>query len=122
MGGANAASRARQAGALKELKKAMARAIRKSDAKFGKAYRKLAKDRAHADQALGAAVNSMNDGLAKQAALADARFGKTVKNIAAARAQAARQVADARKAFTPSVAAVTATMKDQETRLTGEIA
>merc|ERR1711959_54821 len=120
--GANAASRARQAGALKELKKAMARAIRKSDAKFGKAYRKLAKDRAHADQALGAAVNSMNDGLAKQAALADARFGKTVKNIAAARAQAARQVADARKAFTTSVAAVTATMKDQETRLTGEIA
>jgi len=120
--GANAASRARQAAALKELKKAMARAIRKSDAKFGKAYRKLAKDRAHADQALGAAVNSMNDGLAKQAALADARFGKTVKNIAAARAQAARQVADARKAFTTSVAAVTATMKDQETRLTGEIA
>merc|ERR1711964_204574 len=89
---------------------------------FSKVYRKLAKDRAHADQALGGAVNAMNDGLAKQASLADARFGKTVKNIAAARAQAACQLANARKSFTTAVAGVTAHMKDQETRLTGEIA
>merc|ERR1711981_1316643 len=120
--GANAASAAQEASVLKALKISMASALKKSQQKFDKVYVKLAKDRAHADQALGAAVNSMNDGLAKQAALADARFGKTVKNIAAARAQAARQVADARKDFTTSVAAVTATMKDQETRLTGEIA
>merc|ERR1712096_509287 len=120
--GANAASAAREASVLKALKISMASALKKSQQKFDKVYVKLAKDRAHADQALGGAVNAMNDGLAKQASLADARFGKTVKNIAAARAQAARQLANARKSFTTAVAGVTAHMKDQETRLTGEIA
>merc|ERR1712093_439310 len=117
-----AASAARQVTVLTTLKSAMSRAIRKSDAKFGKAYRKLAQDRAHADAALGGAVNSMNDGLAKQAALADARFSHTVKNIAKARAQAARQVSDARKSFTTSMYRVTSEVKDLETRLSGEIA
>jgi len=120
--GANAASAAQEASVLKALKISMASALKKSQQKFDKVYVKLAKDRAHADQALGGAVNAMNDGLAKQASLADARFGKTVKNIAAARAQAARQLANARKSFTTAVAGVTAHMKDQETRLTGEIA
>merc|ERR1711959_139754 len=119
---ANVAAAAQEASVLKALKTSMASALKKSQQKFDKVYVKLAKDRAHADQALGGAVNAMNDGLAKQASLADARFGKTVKNIAAARAQAARQLANARKSFTTAVAGVTAHMKDQETRLTGEIA
>merc|ERR1712159_705146 len=105
--GANAASAARQVTVLTTLKTAMAKAQRRANAKFGKAYRQLAKDRARADAALGGAVNGINDGLAKQAALADARFSRTVKNIAKARRQAAKQVSDARKAFTTSMYRVT---------------
>merc|ERR1712072_1058795 len=120
--GANAASAARQVTVLTTLKSAMSKAQRRANRKFGKAYRKLAKDRAHADTALAGAVNRMNDGLAKQAALADARFSHTVKNIAAARAQARNQVAAARRSFTTAMVRVTSEVKDQETRLSGEIA
>merc|ERR1712159_743682 len=108
--GANAASAARQVTVLTTLKTAMAKAQRRANAKFGKAYRQLAKDRARADAALGGAVNGINDGLAKQAALANARR------------QAAKQVSDARKAFTTSMYRVTSEVKDLETRLSGEIA
>merc|ERR1711981_398854 len=120
--GANAASAARQVTVLTTLKTAMAKAQRRANAKFGKAYRRLAKDRARADAALGGAVNGINDGLAKQAALADARFSRTVKNIAKARRQAAKQVSNARKSFTTSMYRVTSEVKDLETRLSGEIA
>merc|ERR1711939_588502 len=120
--GANAASAARQVTVLTTLKSAMAKAQRRANRKFGKAYRKLAKNRAHADTALAGAVNRMNDGLAKQAALADARFSHTVRNIAAARAQARNQVAAARRSFTTAMVRVTSEVKDQETRLSGEIA
>merc|ERR1711939_364354 len=81
--GANAASAARQVTVLTTLKSAMSKAQRRANRKFGKAYRKLAKDRAHADTAL-----------------ADARFSHTVRNIAAARVQARNQVAAARRSFT----------------------
>merc|ERR1712167_155258 len=78
-------------------------------------------DRATADEQLAASVNNINDKIAKQAALADSRFSKTVKDISAARAEAASEVAGARKQFATSIAAVTAHVKDQETRLTGDI-
>merc|ERR1719326_946243 len=113
--GANAASAARQVTVLTTLKSAMSKAQRRAN-------RKLAKARAHADTALAGAVNRMNDGLAKQAALADARFSHTVRNIAAARAQARNQVAAARRSFTTAMVRVTSEVKDQETRLSGEIA
>merc|ERR1711998_450696 len=74
------------------------------------------------DASLAASVKNINDGIAKQAALADSRFSKTVKNIAAARAQAAKQVSDARKTFATSIARTVASVKDQESRLSGEIA
>merc|ERR1719174_1041540 len=90
--------------------------------KFGKLYRNMAKQRASADSALSGAVKNINDGIAKQAALADSRFSKTVKNIAAARAQSSKQVSDARKTFATSIARTVASVKDQETRLSGEIA
>merc|ERR1712072_1134846 len=89
---------------------------------MGKLYRHMAADRARADSALAASVKNINDGIAKQAALADSRFSKTVKNIAAARAQAAKQVSDARKTFATSIAATVSAVKDQESRLSGEIA
>merc|ERR1719267_410707 len=48
------ADKARQAAAMKFLKASMKKAAAESDKKFGKAYKKLADDRAHADKALGA--------------------------------------------------------------------
>merc|ERR1712054_385830 len=120
--GANAASAARQVTVLTTLKAAMAKAQKRANAKFGKAYKQLAKDRAHADAAMGGAVNQINQAIARQAALADHRFSHTVKNIARARAQAQRDVGNARKAFTTSLYRVTSTVKDLETRLSGEIA
>merc|ERR1711934_1262003 len=97
-------------------------AQRRASRKFGKLYRNMAKQRASADSALSGAVKNINDGIAKQAALADSRFSKTVKNIAAARAQSSKQVPDARKTFATSIARTVASVKDQETRLSGEIA
>merc|ERR1719182_768018 len=58
----------------------------------------------------------------RYAALADSRFSKTVKNIAAARAQSSKQVSDARKTFATSIARTVAMVKNQESRLSGEIA
>merc|ERR1719409_808382 len=119
---ANAKSSARQATVLLTLKRSLAKARKRADAKFGKAYRTLAANRAHADNALASAVNNMNDKLAQQAALADSRFSKTVKNIGAARKQAAAQIAYARKAMSTAIYTVSSQVKDQETRLSGEIA
>merc|ERR1712167_536336 len=99
----------------------MAAAQRRASAKFGGLYVKMAKSRASADSALASSVKSINDGIAKQAALADSRFSKTVKNIAAARAQAAKQVSDARKTFATAIVSTVAMVKNQESRLSGEI-
>merc|ERR1712167_465051 len=92
------------------------------DKKFGKAYAKLAGDRKHAEEALGGAVDGLNDALAKQAALADSRFEKTVKDIAEARKQAADEVADLRKEFGTEMALATAEAKKTEQILVDNIA
>merc|ERR1712070_704979 len=118
---ANSASEARGASVLKEIATAMHAAKKASQAKFAKLYAKMAGDRKTADKNLQAAVVNINDKIAKQAALADARFSKTVKDIKAAKAEAAAEVGAARKSFATSIAAVTAAVKDQETRLAGEI-
>merc|ERR1711934_1259255 len=119
---ANAKSAAGFRAALKSVQGALVAARKKASNKFGKLYRNMAKQRAAADSALSGAVKNINDGIAKQAALADSRFSKTVKNIAAARAQSSKQVSDARKTFATSIARTVASVKDQETRLSGEIA
>merc|ERR1712100_121156 len=119
---ANAKSAAGFRAALKSVNGALVAARHRASNKFGKLYRNMAKQRAAADSALSGAVKNINDGIAKQAALADSRFSKTVKNIAAARAQSAKQVSDARKTFATSIARTVASVKDQETRLSGEIA
>merc|ERR1711939_800626 len=108
--------------ALKSVGKALASAKKKAEGKFGKLFMRIAGERARADKSLAASVKQINDGIAKQAALADSRFSKTVKNIAAARAQAAKQVSDARKTFATSIAATVSAVRDQESRLSGEIA
>merc|ERR1712216_617050 len=119
---ANAKSAAGFRAALKSVQGALVAAQRRASNKFGKLYRHMAADRARADSALAASVKNINDGIAKQAALAASRFSKTVKNIAAARAQAAKQVSDARKTFATSIAATVSAVKDQESRLSGEVA
>merc|ERR1711988_330067 len=96
-------------------------AEKEASAKFGKAYMRLASDRARFDKKLGAATTGLNDALAKQAALADSRFSKTVKDLATARKQATSQVQQLRKNFATQLATVTAEAKNVETRLTGEI-
>merc|ERR1712205_227952 len=97
-------------------------AEKESAQKFGKAYERLAANRANFDKKLGAATTGLNDALAKQAALADSRFSKTVKDLASARKQATNQVQQLRKDFATQMATVTSQAKNVETRLVGEIA
>merc|ERR1712054_714774 len=112
---------ARQASALKFLKEQMEIAKKETDQKFGKAYEKLADDRAEADTALAGAVTALNDELAKQAALADTRFRNTVKDINSARKKAASDVAQARKDFAIGMANVEDQVKAVEQSIVGQI-
>merc|ERR1712072_1321602 len=113
---------ARQKAALKFAATQLQIAEKESAQKFGKAYEKLADNRARFDKKLGASVTGLNDALAKQAALADSRFPKTVKDLNSARRQATNQVRQLRKDFATQMATVTAEVKNVETRLVGEIA
>merc|ERR1719181_2441745 len=90
--------------------------------KFGKAYKRMGGNRASADRKLGRATASLNAALAKRSALEDGRFAKTVKDIKGAKKAAWAAVTMARKRFTLGLASVTSAIKDQETRLVGDIA
>merc|ERR1712159_308620 len=120
--GVNRASAARHAAALKFIGSALSRARKESDAKFGAAYGQMGKDRAAQDRALARAVGTFNDALAKRSALEDARFRKTVKNIKWGKELAWKQAQAARKRFIMDIYGLTAAVKNQETRLSGEIA
>merc|ERR1712205_234816 len=100
----------------------LAIAEKEASQKFGKAFEKMAVNRANFDKKLGAATTGLNDALAKQAALADSRFSRTVKDLNSARAQATAQVRQLRKDFATQMVSVTAHVKNVETRLVGEIA
>merc|ERR1712159_342541 len=113
---------ARQKAALKFAASSLAIAEKEASQKFGKAYERMADNRANFDKKLGAATAGLNDALAKQAALADSRFSKTVKDLSSARKQATAQVQQLRKNFSTQMATVTAHVKNVETRLVGEIA
>merc|ERR1711959_130846 len=117
----NAASAARYSKVIKSVEKSLDAARKSADEKFGAAFRTMAKNRKNLDRALGAGVKNLNDKLAAQSALADARFSKTVKNIADARAKASADVGAARKAMTSAFVGLTASIKEQETRLMGDI-
>merc|ERR1711959_2534 len=113
---------ARQKAALKFAATQLQIAEKESAQKFGKAYERLAANRARFDKKLGAATTGLNDALAKQAALADSRFSKTVKDLNSARHEATTQVQQLRKDFATQMATVTSEVKNVETRLVGEIA
>jgi len=92
-----------------------------SDAKFGVLYDDMADQRASLDGKLADAVTDINDKIAKQAALQDTRFSKTVKDLGAAKAEAAAEVKQARADFATELAAVTANIKEMDTRITGDV-
>merc|ERR1711959_309290 len=119
---ANAASVARHKNALKKIAGALRSARKASDRKFGKIYLNLAAARARSDRRLASATSQLTASIAKRSALYDARFQKTVKNMALARKQAFLQVQQARKGFTTQLTGIVSSVKDQETRLQGEIA
>merc|ERR1712159_682708 len=118
---ANAKSMAGFKDALATVRKELGEAEKRSNKKFSNMYAKMAKNREEMENNLASATKDMNDSIAKQAALSDSRFSKTVKDIKAARKEDAKQVSDARKTFSTSLAALTASVKDQETRLAGDI-
>merc|ERR1712093_855440 len=117
----NAASAARYTKVVKTVEKGVESARKWANRRFGKVYEKMAHDRKTLDRNMGAAVANLNDQLAKQSALADSRFSTTVKNIKAARIAAAKDVQNARKYFTTEIVALTSKIKQQETRLRGDI-
>jgi hypothetical protein len=121
LGAVSAASAARYNKVVKTVENGVEAARKWSNRRFGKVYEKMAKDRATLDRDLGASVANLNDQLAKQSALADSRFSTTVKNIKAARLAAAKDVSNARKYFTTQMVALTSKIKQQETRLRGDI-
>merc|ERR1712139_285575 len=121
LGAVSAASAARYNKVVKTVETGVEAARKWSNRRFGKVYEKMAKDRATLDRDLGASVANLNDQLAKQSALADSRFSTTVKNIKAARLTAAKDVSNARKYFTTQMVALTSKIKQQETRLRGDI-
>merc|ERR1712096_108533 len=117
----NAASAARYTAVVKTVEKGVESARKWANKRFGHVYERMAKDRKTLDRNMGAAVANLNDQLAKQSALADSRFSTTVKNIRAARIAAAKDVQNARKYFTTEIVALTSKIKQQETRLRGDI-
>jgi len=108
---------ARQKAAVTFLTEQLKIASEESEKKFGAAYKKLAGNRAEAENNLATATKGINDSLAKQAALADERFSKTVTDIAVARKEAADQVAGFRKAFGQELILVTAEVKNVNQQL-----
>merc|ERR1711968_12493 len=107
---ADAASVAGFSSAMDEVEASLKAAAESAEKKFGKLTVTMADQRAALDNKLGAAVDNINDSIAKQAALADSRFSKTVKDIASAR-----------KEFATELAVITASIKDMDTRMTGEV-
>merc|ERR1712159_77124 len=121
IGKANEKSAAGFASVNRKIAAAMKKANKAAKDRFAKLFAKMSKQRKQSNQQLNAEVHKMNRNIAKQAALEDARFQKTVKNIKAARAAATEQVRDARKSFATRIATTTSSIKDQESRLLGEI-
>merc|ERR1711959_231583 len=121
IGKANEKSAAGFASVNRKINAAMKKANKAAKARFAKLFMAMSKQRKAANQKLNSEVHRMNRNIAKQAALEDSRFQKTVKNIKAARAAATKQVRNARKSFATRIGTTTTAIKDQESRLLGEI-
>jgi hypothetical protein len=113
---------ARHVAALESIKVGLAKAEEESKKKFTDAYAEMGKDRANADKNLQAASLAIQKTMAKNSALFDRQFSKTVKDMAAARKAASEELAAARKDFTTEIVGITASIKNQETKLSASIA
>merc|ERR1712054_346349 len=122
---ATGAANEKSAAGFSKVRGTITAALKKADAKaklrFAKLFARMTAQRKAQNHKLKREVGIINDKIAKQAALEDSRFKKTVKNIAAARAAATAQVKAARKSFATRIQTTTAAIKDQESRLLGEI-
>jgi len=118
---ADTASVAAHQKALDSVNTGLEAAKAAADAKFTQAYTKMGEDRAHAAEALGAAVSTLNDKIAKAAALEDVRFADTVKDIKTMKAEARDEISTARKAMVMSIDATRAHLRNVDTRLIGDI-
>merc|ERR1712054_317574 len=121
LAGANAASIARYTASLNQINKSLSAAKKHANNRFGKAYEQMAADRKSADTKMAAAVRNLNDKIAERAALSDVRFSKTVKNIKEVRNKATASVGFARREMTTNIVALTASIKQSESRMVGEI-
>merc|ERR1711881_97144 len=70
---------------------------------------------------MAAAVRNLNDKIAERDALSDVRFSKTVKNIKEVRSKATAAVGFARREMTTNIVTLTASIKQSESRMVGEI-
>jgi len=82
----------------------------------------MARDRKAMDRKLQSSVVMLNNKKAELASLQDVRFKKVQKNIKKLKADTRKAVRFAKKNFTTKLMALTTMVKDQETRLSGEIA
>merc|ERR1711988_1966644 len=106
---------------LNQINKSLSAAKKHANNRFGKAYEQMAADRKSADTKMAAAVRNLNDKIAERAALSDVRFSKTVKNIKEVRNKATASVGFARREMTTNIVALTASIKQSESRMVGEI-
>merc|ERR1711959_42499 len=120
---ANSASNKRFVASLTAVGVGLAKAQKKSDARFGKLYQDMAEDRKSWDKKYEASIKELNEAIAQQAALENEQFTKKLpKKIASYKTAAQKRVDLARKTMKTNIVALTATIKEQETRLNGEIA
>merc|ERR1711966_168768 len=118
----NAASLKRYRGAINMVKKSIAAAKKRANARFALAYKVMARDRKTMDRKLRSSVVMPNNKKAELQSLQDVRFKKVQKNIKVLKANTRAAVRFAKKNFTTKLMALTTMVKDQETRLKGEIA
>jgi len=118
----NAASLKRYRGAINMVKKSIAAAKKRANARFALAYKVMARDRKTMDRKLRSSVVMLNNKKAELQSLQDVRFKKVQKNIKKLKADTRAAVRFAKKNFTTKLVALTTMIKDQETRLKGEIA
>jgi hypothetical protein len=118
----NAASLRRYNSAINLVKKSIAAAKKSANRRFALAYKVMARDRKAMDRKLRSSVVMLNNKKAELASLQDVRFKKVQKNIKKLKADTRAAVRFAKKNFTTKLMALTTMVKDQETRLKGEIA
>merc|ERR1711988_1910148 len=118
---ADRASVRRYSAALSQIGGALKKAKAESDNRFGKLYSRIAKQRKQLDTKLASATRFLNDKLAEHAALEDVRFAHTVKKIKQVRYEATMAVRYAKKQMAVKITSLTASIKNAETRMKGEI-